>query len=289
MSKFQLILVISLFLLLISGCSRYPNTNPTNEDFSAIIVQDIVYEIAQGNLDKFEVIHKFGAGTLTTTMQPISQSGFYQVPTSPTSLEFVSDDVDDTYLGTGARQITGQCINSSWESQTFIINTSGTTPVLLPFDCLRVYRWFVSSSGSYANQIVGSHEGELTLREVGGGQIWAIIPNSPFAVGQSEIGVFTIPDGKTGYLLSKHMFTDTSKTADIFFYKRCGADDILTPYIGTMNLVEREIGLTGGHSISYAIPKGPFIGPCDVGFMGKVSVGTADASVEFELVLVDTE
>ena len=54
-----------------------------------------------------------------------------------------------------------------------------------------------------------------------------------------------------------------------------------------MNLVEREIGLTGGHSIIYQIPKGPFVGPCDIGFMGKVSSGTADVSVEFELILID--
>jgi len=221
-------------------------------------------------------------------MSPITQSGSYQVPTTATELEFVSDDVDDTYLGAGARQLTITGLNSLWEEITFTINTSGTTPVILPHNMTRVYRWYVSSSGTYSTQSVGSHEGELTIQESGGGQVWTQIYTSPFPVGQSEIGVYTIPKGKTGYLLNKNIFADTSKTTDIFLYARCNADDIVAPFDGTMRLVEREIGLQGGIHLDFEVPKGPFEGPCDIGFMGQVSQGTADISVEFELILVDT-
>ena len=291
-------LIISLVLLLFAGCSSAISVDDgvirdeqgdsiIDNTTNAVIVEDILFKIASKEIDGYHAVHKFGAGELTSIMKPISQGGFYRVPTTPTSLEFVSDDVDDTYLGAGARQITITGLDSSWEEVTFTINTSGTTAVALPIDLLRVYRWYVSSSGTYATQTVASHQGELELREVGGGQTWSIIPNSPFPVGQSEIGVYTIPKGKTGYLLSKFMFTDTTKTADIFFYGRCFADDVTTPYSGTMRLVEREIGLTEGQSITYQIPKGPFVGPCDIGFMGRVSSGTVDVSVEFELIVID--
>ena len=297
--KTILLLILGLTTLIFSGCASSINVDDgvirselgesvVNPDTNAVQTEDILLRIATGDVEGFDVVHKFGTGVLTNTMEPITQSGFYRVPSTITSLEFVSDDADDTYLGTGARQITLTCVNSTWQEEILVINTSGTTPVQLPQSCYRVNRWKVSSSGSYANQNVGSHEGELTIRESGAGQIWSIIPNSPFPVGQSEIGIYTIPKGKTGFLLSKNMFADTTKTADLFFYARCNTDDTTSPYTGTMNLVEREIGLTGGHNIEYQIPKGPFVGPCDIGFMGMVSVGTADASVEFELVLVDT-
>ena len=95
---------------------------------------------------------------------------------------------------------------------------------------IRLYRWYVSSSGTYATQSAGSHVGDLTIRASGAGAIWSTIPNTPFPSGQSEVGCYTIPTGYTGYLLTKNIFTDTSKTADIFFFKRENADDVSAPY-----------------------------------------------------------
>ena len=156
------------------------------------------------------------------------------------------------------------------------------TILLIQFIHSLTRNWCAASNG-----LEEQHSGELTLRESGAGQVWTKILNAPFPSGQSEIGVFTIPKGKTGFLFNKQLFTDTTKTANLFFYGRCFADDITSPYDGTMRLVEREIGLTGGQAITYRIPKGPFVGPCDIGFMGDVSTGSAEVSVEFELILID--
>ena len=54
-----------------------------------------------------------------------------------------------------------------------------------------------------------------------------------------------------------------------------------------MRLLEHEVGIDGGITISPHSPKGPFVGPCDIGFIGRVAVTTANVSVEFELLLVD--
>lgn len=289
MSKFKLILVISFILLLISGCSRYPNTNPMNEDFTAIIAQDIEYEIAQGNLERFDVMHKFGGGVMSTTFSPVTQSGYYRTPSTPATLEILSDNVADTYGGAGAQQVTITGLNSSWDEITFTVNMSGTTPVALPHDMLRVYRWYVSSSGTYSTQSLGSHYGILEIREAAAGPVWSIVPIDPFPAGQSEIGAYTIPRGYVGYLMGKNIFTDTSKTADFYFFQRDNADDVTSPYAGTMRLIEREVGVQGGYKVSFDIPKGPIVGPADVGYIGYVSVGTADVSVEFELILAKVE
>ena len=263
-----------------------------NSAFSTYITDffvknDFKYDVSQGSVAGETIIHKFGAGSVGTTLAPVTQSGFYRTPTTAVALEFVSDDVDDNSAGTGAREITYSCLDASWLEVTGTLATNGTTAVALPDSCTRLYRWSVSASGSYSSGSVGSHEGILTIRESGGGDIWSIIPNLPFPVGQSQIGAYPIPADKTGYLLGKTVFTDTAKVADVYFFQRPNADDVTAPYSGIMKIVEREVGVTGGFNHHFAIPKNGIVGPADVGFMALVSSGTADMSVEFELLIVD--
>jgi len=39
--------------------------------------------------------------------------------------------------------------------------------------------------------------------------------------------------------------------------------------------------------VEFKAPKGPFVGPCDIGFMAKVSLTTGQTSCEFELLLIE--
>lgn len=243
-------------------------------------------EVAKGNVPKHSLVNKFGAGNLTTTLLPIDQDNTYKTPTTPVSLEFVSSSANDTSAGTGARQITIVGLDANWAEQTVTLTTNGTTAVALTGTWLRLYRWYVSQSGTYATESAGSHAGTLTIRVAGAGATWSTIPITPFPVGQSQIGIYTIPIGYTAQLLAKNIFVDSTKTADIYFFQRPLANDVTTPFTGTMRLFEREIGVTGGFELITPAPKGPFVGPCDVGFMGKVSAGTGECSVEFQLLLI---
>lgn len=252
----------------------------------SIINRDFYLSVARGLIPKHSLVHKFGANSLTTTLNPITQSGFYRTPTTATALEFVSSDANDTSAGTGAREVTVIGLNGSWQEVTQTVTTNGTTAVALGTNLIRLYRWYVSSSGTYATQSTGSHAGTLTIRESGGGATWSTIGIAPFPTGQSQIGSYTIPTGYTGYLLSKNIFVDSTKEADIYFFQRPLANDVSSPFSGAMRLFEREVGVTGGFELKTVAPKGPFVGPCDLGFMGKTSTGTAEVSVEFELLLV---
>jgi len=249
-----------------------------NEEFYA--------EVAKGNVPKHSLIHKFGAHTITTTLEPVALSGTYPTPTTATALEFVSDSANDTSTGSGAREVTVIGLDASWNEVSQTVTTNGTTAVALGTNLIRLYRWYVSSSGSYATDTAGSHDGELTIRVSGAGATWSTISNTVFATGQSQIGCYTVPTGYTGHLLSKSVFVDSSKSADVYFFQRPGADDVTTPYSGNMRLFEREVGVSGGFTMRTVAPKSSFIGPCDVGFMAKISVGNAECSVEFELLLV---
>ena len=71
-------------------------------------------EIAKGTVLGHYIVHKFGAGLLTTTLLPVSQDNVYQMPTSAQALEFVSSSGDDTSNGSGARQITVMGLDANW-------------------------------------------------------------------------------------------------------------------------------------------------------------------------------
>ncbi|WP_373031675.1 hypothetical protein, partial [Sulfurovum sp.] len=216
----------------------------------------------------------------------IATGGVYKTPIAATALEFVSSSANDSSAGTGAQEITIIGLNSSWVEVTQTIETNGTTAVALGTDLVRLYRWYVSRTGTYATQTAGSHAGNLTIRESGAGATWATINVTPFAFGQSQIGCFTIPAGKTGYIVSKNFFSDSSKSVDLYFFSRANADDVTTPFTGTMRIIEREVGLSGGFGPQWKAGKGPLVGPCDIGFMGVISIGNADIAVEFEVLLI---
>jgi hypothetical protein len=248
---------------------------------------DFYTEVAKGNIAKHSLIHKFGAGVATTTIAPVTISGFYRVPTTATALEFVSSSANDTSAGSGAREVTIQGLDSSWNLVTQTLTTNGTTAVALTTNLVRLFRWYVSSSGTYATQTTGSHAGTLTIQESGGGNVWSQISITPFPLGQSEIACYTVPAGHTAYLLSKNVSVDGVKNVDVYFFQRPNADDVSTPYSGAMRMIEKEIGVSGSIDFRTVSPKGPFVGPCDLGYMAVASTGTVDVSAEFELLLVE--
>lgn len=247
-------------------------------------------KVAAGQVSGHSLVHKFGYGTIGTSFQPITFSGFYRTPTSATALEVLSDDNDDGLGGSGggARQVTIMGLNSSWEEVTQTITLDGTNAVALTTNLVRLYRWYVSSSGNYADQTSGSHTGTLTIRESGGGAIWSQIDSTDFPLGQSLIGAYTIPSGKTGYIFGYNVKADANKSVDIIFFSREAANDTSDPYSGIMRAKEYLVGIEAGINVSSKVPiVSNLTGPCDIGFLAKISTGTAEIAVDFDVLLVD--
>lgn len=267
--------------------------NPATEEKQTDILTQLTagtdwyMQIKRGNVPGHSIIEKFGSGNIGTTLVPVTSSLSYQTPTTLTTLEAVSSSANDTAAGTGAQQLTVVGIGAGWAEVTQTVEMNGTTAVTLGTQLFRVYRWWVSRSGTYATQSTGSHAGTLTIRVSGAGATWSTIGVTPFPTGQSQIGCFTVPAGVTGYVVTKNVFAEGSKVADTYFFQRPHADVVTTPFTGAMRLVEREIGISGGYSVNFKAGKGPFVGPCDIGFMSKIASGTDVVSVEFEILLVE--
>ena len=73
----------------------------------------------------------------------------------------------------------------------------------------------------------------------------------------------------------------------VYLFVRDNIDDVTAPYTGVMQVKELERGVEGTVTIEAKGPVGPYVGPCDIGFMARTASGTADVEIDFELLLVD--
>jgi hypothetical protein len=223
-----------------------------------------------------------------TSFVPISRGGIYQTPTTATALEILSSDANDTAAGSGARTVTIVGLNSSWAEVSQTVSMNGTTAVAVPTSLLRVSRVFVATSGTYATQSAPSHVGTLTLRVSGGGATWAIVYATDFPRGSSQIGAYTVPSGKTALIFPHYIAVEANKPAFTVFFHRCNADTVAAPY-SAMLAAEELGGIEGIVNIAdFNTPRGPFVGPCDVGYLTRLTTGTGEVSINFEMIVYDT-
>jgi hypothetical protein len=246
---------------------------------------DFYTEVEKGRVPGHSIVHKFGHGVVGTTLAPLTISGVYQVPTVATSLEFVSSDVNDTFLGSGARTIQFTGIDENWNETVFTIETNGTTAVPLPTDLLRLYTWDVLTSGTYATGLAGSHVGALTVRAAEAGATWSIIENAPFPAGRSEIGAYTVPNGVRAYIIQQELHGDSVKSVDVFLFKRTGADIIVAPF-SPMTTLSHWVGISGINATDFKAPVDGLPAKTDIGYMGLISNGTGNISVHFSILLI---
>lgn len=247
------------------------------------------FQLALGDYSHISETHKFGGSTsLTTTFAPVAIGGTYPTPTSGQGLEIFSDSTADSTTGTGAHKVTVQGLSTSWEIQSEEVTMNSTSAVALTNTYLRVFRAYVSESGSYASQTAGSHVGTITIQSTGGADTFCKIRATDFPRGQSEIGAYTVPTGKTAYVYMHHVASDSNKAVDYLFFQRPNADTLTSPY-SAMRMVREYLGIQGMQILQEdGAPLGPFVGPCDIGFMAKAAA-TAEVSVEFEIILVDDD
>lgn len=245
--------------------------------------------VARDQISEYTHTHKYGTyEAVGTTFVPIARGGVYQTPTAAASLEIVSTDANDTAAGTGARTVTIIGLDANWNEVTQTVSMNGTTAVALGTDLIRAYRMYVATSGTYGTATAASHAGTITLQGAGAGATWLIIYSTNFPRGQSECGVYTVPTGKSAIVNFHYISVESNKPATIVFLQRLNADTVTAPYTAVRAAYELG-GLEGYASlIDTATPQGPFVGPCDIGFMGRFATGTGSISCEFEILIYNT-
>jgi len=244
--------------------------------------REFLIEVEKGNVPGHSIINKFGFDSaVTSTLQSIADAQVYQTPTTAVSLEILSSDANDAAAGTGARTVEIQGLDANFAEQTQTVTMNGTTAAAITGTWMRVFRARVTESGTYASQSAGSHAGTLTVRVAGAGATWATIglTTASFPMGQTEIGAYTIPAGKTAYLLASTISVDKNTDAIFQLFAR--------PFNGAWNLKGQTGTFGTPFTYQYPVPL-KFEEKTDLEIRGD-SGNTCGGGAMFDLILVDNE
>ena len=180
-----------------SSCNNVNTTGGTSPGTSDI---DFWLAVAKGDFTGYTNISKFGAN-------PSVKSGgwetlwegstLYPWPTAAETLDIVSSSTNDDLVGTGARTIEIQGLDASWNLQTVTYDMDGTTTVTTAESFRRVFRARVVTAGT-----LEANSGTITITNTTTGDTLAIIGVNVTGNGQTLMACYTIPAGKTGYIIN---------------------------------------------------------------------------------------
>jgi len=249
-------------------------------------------EVARGLSDGVQTVKKFGRNyDIGSSYSPLCIGGNYQTPQTGSTLRIkAGGSANDTAAGSGARSVTLQGLDENFELVTESLVTAGVSESASTTSTFtRLFRFFVGESGTYASASTGSHDGDIVIENSAGTEDWGTIDATDFPKSQSEVGAYSVPLGKTAFVKLRSLTIDSGKTVDLSLFARSGIDQVAPPHdaMRTQSVVS---GVSGGSIETFGsvdVPFGPYDGGTDIGFMAKVSSGTASVSVEFEVFLVD--
>lgn len=258
---------------------------------SYITNKDFLVEVSKGKVAGHSIVHKFGQNdAVGTSFVPIARGGIYRTVqlSGATELRIKAGNSNDTAGGSGAQEITLTGIIPDGSEVTEVLATAGTSPSATTVaKFIRLYRAYISGSGTYATSSAGSHLADIVIENGAGGTDWGTIALNGFPRSQTEIGCYTIPVGFTGFLLSASGFSDSSKTSDILFFKREGIIETVAPYQAMRSVFEVRVE---GSDFTVDVKAPINLGTgCDCGFMGKIDAGNSDIEVDFEILLIDND
>jgi len=135
-------------------------------------------------------------------------------PVGDVAVSVASTSADDTLLGAGMRTIFADTLDSSYQPGTEIVNMSGQTPAnfVTPLHRIQAFRCIAH----------GGDPSDMNMGQVAVGatsDTWTNgAPANPYSImpaghSISQSGIFTIPAGEEGYLVSGAFFGEAAKPA----------------------------------------------------------------------------
>lgn len=246
--------------------------------------KDFLCEVRRGNVAGCSMIHKYGRnGSVPDgTWEFVNRLGFTGWPLSAATTVRIKagGDAADTAAGAGAREVTVQGIDDSFNEVSEAIATAGagasaaTTALFW-----RVHRAWVSAVGTYE----AANTGAVTIENSGGGT--DLIEIGGAEKGQTQFAAWTVPIAKTAYYLGAHVQVDTNLSANVRVYTRADMDDTVAPM--KSKRLKDFYAVKG--SFRYA-PQGPSLvisAKTDFWFEASGDGAICAVTVEFELLVID--
>ena len=238
--------------------------------------------IANGDVDGYAAIHKFGrnpnVGNAPETVWMHGGKYQYLDVGSASTLYAYSADSEDSASGDGARTITIFGLDNNFNEIEETVTVGGAATTL---EFLRVYRAFVATAG-----VTGTNEGNVLISTGAGGtgtvlaDIGVIGTGTTFGLGQTQLALYTIPAGKTGYLTTWNVgCAPMNNKATVLLKSRELDGD--APF-RTKDIVD----LVGGyHTQNYSTPL-RFPEKTDIEVVAAADTSTIISS-SFDIILVD--
>ena len=225
-------------------------------------------------------IHKFGrnpsvGGAPETIWE---QGGVYTYLTVASTIYVSGADAQDSAAGTGARTVTVQGLDTDYNPIEETLTVDGAVSTKSFF---RVFRAFVASAGS-----LQANKGDVLVSTgaSGGGTVLAKIATigtgTVYGQGQTNLALYTIPAGKTGYL--------TNWNVGVGNYNDAVTANLYTREVGN-GLIFRTrdvMDVPGGlHKRKYQVPFA-LLEKTDIEVRAIASTGT-NMSSTFDIILID--
>lgn len=257
----------------------------TNQSISTM---DSAVSSALGGINGSTIINKFGRNAAVgTSLVPCTIGGVYRMPqvSGVATLRVKIGNAEDLHTtGAGAREVTLQGLDETGALTTEAIATNGTSSgTASTTTWLRLFRVWVSESGTYGDSGAVSQAANIVI-ETTGGVAWATITKDVFGFCQSEIAFYTVPLGKKVILLDYNITFDTTKIVSFAFMKRESILDAAAPY-EAFRLQFQGVGLDAPWQYS---PSGGMVFNelTDIGFFVSAT-SSSDVSCDFTMVQMD--
>ena len=249
---------------------------------SYITNKDFLIEVQMGNVPGHSLVHKFGRNdAVPTSWEFVNLLGFTSWPLSAATTVRIKagGDAADDASGAGAREVTVQGIDSTGAEISEAIVTAGVAASSATTALFwRIHRAWVSSAGTYG----AANTAAVTIENGSGGTDLIQIGTEE---GQTQFAGYTIPAGKTGYLLSAHFSVDAANSANFRVYTRDDITDTTAP-MKSKRLHLFFDGVISELTYKPRSPGAPLTALSDFWVEAIGSIAT-EVSAEFEILLVD--
>ena len=248
------------------------------------VSEDFLIAIERGDVPGHDVIHKFGHNGAVPNgsyefITDLGQTAHALSAATTVRIKAGGNAADDT-AGAGAREITIQGIDDNLNEITETITTAGAAASAVTTALFwRVHRMWVSSVGTYGV----ANTAAITLENgTGGTDIIRIAATE----GQTEDAIFTIPTGKTGYLLSAFITVDANQDADIKIYTRGDINDTTAP-MKSKRLKKHFTGVSENVNYNPRSPNTVLPALTDIWVEAQGGGGSTAVSADLEILLID--
>lgn len=264
----------------IVGSSEAISTEANITGSDSAVNTQFLLDVVRGNVPGYSYLEKFGENpdvdTATVPEDIWDYGGLYTFSTEADITTISSSSADDS------QTLTVIGLDSNWLPVTQVKALNGQSKVTLDTPLVRVYRMYNSGSANFVGTIYCYVDGAIT----------AGVPNVSTTVravitpgnNQTLMAIYTIPAGKTGYLVSESFTVSKGVTASFADFARYVRE------FGGVFQVKHDASAgseSGGHTRPHPFPtplpaKSDIICRCTAASSNNMGI-----SAEFDILLID--